>query len=107
MDENYIKQLSLIDIPETIPQFTAQERDKFEEIKAISSEDIMVISQDEPEPQFTPDPEWDAQWFRGSWWVQWSPILSVFHPRTGNGIMFNADDEDLPEVADKISEILS
>ncbi len=79
-----MKQLSLFELPETIPQFSQIDREKFEAIKNISLEDIMAISQEEPEPDFTPDPEWEGQWFRGSWWVQWSPILSIYHPITGN-----------------------
>ena len=102
-----MKQLSLFDTPENISQFTQQDRDKFEAIKNISPEDIMTISQEEPEPNFIPEPEWDAQWFRDSWWVQWSPVLFVFHPITGNCISFNGDDTDLVEIADKIAEILT
>ncbi len=102
-----MKQLSLFELPETIPQFSQRDREKFEAIKDISPEDIMAISQEKPEPGFTPDPEWDSQWFGSFWWVQWSPILTVYHPVTGNYITFNGDDSDLPEIADEISQILT
>ncbi|MDJ0553373.1 MAG: hypothetical protein QNJ68_02815 [Microcoleaceae cyanobacterium MO_207.B10] len=101
-----MKQLSLpIDIPETIPQMTIGDRCKFEAIKAISPNDICAVSLEEPEQNFTPEPEWDAQWF-GSFWVQFSPLLIVLHPTTGNSISFYGDDTDLPEIADKIAHIL-
>ncbi|MDJ0516766.1 MAG: hypothetical protein QNJ74_11115 [Trichodesmium sp. MO_231.B1] len=100
-----MKQLSLFEGLEVTPQLQ-KDNEKFEQIKVISPEDIMTISQEKPEPIFTPEPEWEAQWFGSYWWVQWSPILTVFHPTTGNLISFNGDDTDLPEIADKISEIL-
>ncbi len=100
-----MKQLSLFEGLETTPQLQ-KDREKFEAIKNISPGDIMTISQEKPEPDFVPETEWEGQWFGSSWWVQWSPILTVFHPRTGHLISFNGDDTDSPEIADKISEIL-
>lgn len=102
-----MKQLSLFDISEAIPQLQIYEQQKFEAIKNISPEDVMTIAQETPESEFIPEPEWEGQWFGSSWWVQWSPILTVFHPITGNFIAFDGDDTDLPEIADKISQILA
>jgi hypothetical protein len=101
-----MKQLSLLKGMEACPQ-VQKDKEIFKQIKAISPEDIMLISQYKPRLKYTTNSEWDGRWFRTSWWVSWSPFLSVYHPKSGVRIMFNADDEDLPEVADKISEILS
>ncbi len=100
-----MKQLSLFEGLETTPQLQ-KDNEKFEAIKNISPEDIMTISQEKPEPEFTPEPKWDGQWF-GDYWVQWSPLLDVFSPKTGRSITFDGDDTDLPEIADEISRILT
>ena len=100
-----MKQLSLFAGLEIDPQLQ-KDNEKFEAIKNISPKDIMTISQEEIESDFTPEPEWEGQWFGDNWWVQWHPLLDVFHPKTGRSITFDGDDTDLPGIADKISEIL-
>ena len=99
-----MKQLSLFEGFETTSEIQ-KDREKFEAIKNISPGDIVTISQEEIELDFTPEPEWQGQWFGSSWWVQWSPILTVIH-KNGYLISFDGDDTDLPEIADKISEVL-
>lgn len=102
-----MKQLTLFDIPETLPEFTQEEKEIFETIINISPEDVSTISKEEPGPDFIPEPEWDGSFYLISgWWVQWSPILAVFHPRTGNFVTFHYDYSELKEVADKINELL-
>ena len=101
-----MKQLSLdLGYTETTPQMTIGDREKFEAIKAISPEDILTVNQEKAEPDFNPHPEWEGQWFR-NFWIQWHPILTVFHPSTGNSIVFDGDDSDLEVLADSIAEIL-
>ena len=101
-----MKQLSLdIGYTETTPQMTLGDREKFEAIKAISADDIMTVCQEKADPDFAPHPEWEGQWF-SNFWIQWHPILVVFHPITGYSIAFDGDDSDLEVVADNIIEIL-
>ncbi|NES64314.1 MAG: hypothetical protein F6K24_03080 [Okeania sp. SIO2D1] len=101
-----MKQLSLeLGYTETTPKMTAGDREKFEAIQAISPDDIMIVCQEKPEPDFHPHPEWEGQWFR-TFWVQWNPLLTVLHPDSGYLIVFDGDDSDLNPVADDIAEIL-
>lgn len=110
-----MKQLLLpIDITESTPQMTIGDREKFEAIKAISPEKIARIYSEAPQPNFIPpkteliQPGYDFGLKNyGNFWVQLRPFFGVFHCQTGETILFEASADYLPEVADKIAEILT